>query len=264
MITIVAVAILVFLNPIWVGFEQDRTGAEALTGFDSATVHTVTNSILHDIAFGPPAFAVTVGGRPEFHEMPHRERQIVLLPSKESRPAVSRCRAADRCGWPRFPASPHPPRLDTPRRAAFPARSPTLRRCRRPDSRRLSCPLGSPYRTRKPLRMPPEARPHSSDRQADRDGSDSRPDEARMTDCWRPGTPSRCATCRWQLLGLRVSSVPGRPSVARRAVHRSACARVVVAAGGSTLLSAVLRHRLQNPGVRIRRSSSASSCPYNP
>ena len=71
MITIVAVAILVFLNPIWVGFEQDRTGAEALTGFDSATVHTVTNSILHDIAFGPPAFAVTVGGRPVLGE---RER----------------------------------------------------------------------------------------------------------------------------------------------------------------------------------------------
>jgi len=62
MITIVAVAILVFLNPVWVGFEQDRTGAAALTGFDSATVHTVTNSILHDLVFGPPKFNVTVGG----------------------------------------------------------------------------------------------------------------------------------------------------------------------------------------------------------
>ena len=71
MITIVAVAILVFFNPVWVGFEQDRTGAEALTGFDSATVHTVTNSILHDLVFGPPAFAVTVGGQPVLGE---RER----------------------------------------------------------------------------------------------------------------------------------------------------------------------------------------------
>jgi integral membrane protein (TIGR01906 family) len=71
MIAIVAVAILVFLNPVWVGFEQDRTGAEALTGFDSATVHTVTNSILHDLTFGPPAFAVTVGGQPVLGE---RER----------------------------------------------------------------------------------------------------------------------------------------------------------------------------------------------
>jgi integral membrane protein (TIGR01906 family) len=63
MITIVALAILVFLNPVWVGFEQDRTGAAALTGFDPATVHTVTNSILHDLVFGPPRFDVTVGGQ---------------------------------------------------------------------------------------------------------------------------------------------------------------------------------------------------------
>jgi len=63
MITIVALAILVFLNPAWVGFEQDRTGAAALTGFDPATVHTVTNSILHDLAFGPPNFAVAVNGQ---------------------------------------------------------------------------------------------------------------------------------------------------------------------------------------------------------
>jgi len=63
MITIVALAILVFLNPVWVGFEQDRTGAAALTGYDPATVHQVTNSILHDLAFGPPNFAVTVAGQ---------------------------------------------------------------------------------------------------------------------------------------------------------------------------------------------------------
>jgi integral membrane protein (TIGR01906 family) len=55
---------LVFLNPAWVSFEQDRAGAAALTGFDSATVHTVTNSILHDLAFGPPDFAVAVAGVP--------------------------------------------------------------------------------------------------------------------------------------------------------------------------------------------------------
>ena len=71
MITIVALAILVFLNPVWVGFEQDRTGAAQLTGFDQATVHTVTNSILHDLVFGPPDFAVTVAGTPVLGE---RER----------------------------------------------------------------------------------------------------------------------------------------------------------------------------------------------
>lgn len=63
MITIVALALLVFLNPAWVGFEQDRTGAAALTGFSPATVHAVTNSILHDLAFGPPTFGVTVAGQ---------------------------------------------------------------------------------------------------------------------------------------------------------------------------------------------------------
>lgn len=62
MITIVALAVLVFLNPVWVGFEQDRTGAAALTGYDPATVHVVTNAILHDLAFGPPDFAVEVNG----------------------------------------------------------------------------------------------------------------------------------------------------------------------------------------------------------
>jgi integral membrane protein (TIGR01906 family) len=63
MITIVALALLVFLNPAWVGFEQDRTGAADLTGFSPATVHTVTNSILHDLALGPPSFAVAVDGQ---------------------------------------------------------------------------------------------------------------------------------------------------------------------------------------------------------
>ncbi len=71
MITIVALAILVFLNPVWVGLEQDRTGADQLTGFDQPTVHAVTNSILHDLAFGPPDFAVTVAGLPVLGE---RER----------------------------------------------------------------------------------------------------------------------------------------------------------------------------------------------
>ncbi len=63
MVTIVAIAILVFLNPIWVGFEQDRSGAAALTGFPPVIVHSVTGSILHDLVFGPPDFAVSVNGQ---------------------------------------------------------------------------------------------------------------------------------------------------------------------------------------------------------
>ena len=52
MITIVAVAILVFLNPIYVSFGQGRAGVAELTGYDQATVQEVTNSILHDLIVG--------------------------------------------------------------------------------------------------------------------------------------------------------------------------------------------------------------------
>jgi integral membrane protein (TIGR01906 family) len=71
MITIVAVAILVFLNPIYVSFGQGRAGVTELTGYDQATVEGVTNSILHDLIFGPPEFAVQVDGAPVLGE---RER----------------------------------------------------------------------------------------------------------------------------------------------------------------------------------------------
>jgi integral membrane protein (TIGR01906 family) len=62
MITIVALAILVFLNPIYVAFGQGRAGVIELTGYDEATVQRVTNSILHDLVFGPPNFDVQVDG----------------------------------------------------------------------------------------------------------------------------------------------------------------------------------------------------------
>lgn len=71
MITIVAVAILVFLNPIYVSFGQGRAGVTDLTGYDQATVQEVTSSILHDLVFGPPEFAVQVDGAPVLGE---RER----------------------------------------------------------------------------------------------------------------------------------------------------------------------------------------------
>jgi integral membrane protein (TIGR01906 family) len=63
-LVIVAVAIAIFLNPLWVGFEQDRTGAAALTGFTSDQVHAVTGGILHDLVIGPPAFDQVVDGTP--------------------------------------------------------------------------------------------------------------------------------------------------------------------------------------------------------
>ncbi len=59
---IIGAAVLLFLNPIWVGFEQDRSDVTRITGYTSAQVHDVTGSILSDLVFGPPDFAATVNG----------------------------------------------------------------------------------------------------------------------------------------------------------------------------------------------------------
>ena len=65
---IVAVAVLLFLNPVWVGFEQDRSDVVGLTGYTPAQVREVTGSILSDLVFGPPSFDVTVNGAPVLDE----------------------------------------------------------------------------------------------------------------------------------------------------------------------------------------------------
>ena len=59
---VVALAVLLFLNPIWVGFDQDRTGVDRLTGYTPAQVRAVTGSVLSDLVFGPPKFEVTLPG----------------------------------------------------------------------------------------------------------------------------------------------------------------------------------------------------------
>lgn len=70
-LAVVAVTIPVFLNPIWVAFEQGRARADAWTGFTPADVRTATDSILADLVVGPPDFDVAVGGTPVLNE---RER----------------------------------------------------------------------------------------------------------------------------------------------------------------------------------------------
>jgi integral membrane protein (TIGR01906 family) len=70
-ITIVALAIPLFLNPAWVGFEQGRSQAAAWTGFSEADLRTATDSILADLVVGPPDFDVDVAGTPVLEE---RER----------------------------------------------------------------------------------------------------------------------------------------------------------------------------------------------
>lgn len=61
-IVIVALAILPFLNPLWVGFEQGRAQAGAWTGFTAGDLRTVTDAILADLIVGPPDFDVAIDG----------------------------------------------------------------------------------------------------------------------------------------------------------------------------------------------------------
>jgi integral membrane protein (TIGR01906 family) len=63
-LAILALTIPLFLNPVWVAFEQGRSGASVWTGFSDADLRRATDSILSDLVFGPPEFAVEVGGAP--------------------------------------------------------------------------------------------------------------------------------------------------------------------------------------------------------
>ena len=70
-VVVIGIAILPFLTPAWVSFEQGRAEAAAWTGYSDADLSQATNAILHDLVVGPPEFAVEVGGRPVLEE---RER----------------------------------------------------------------------------------------------------------------------------------------------------------------------------------------------
>ena len=70
-LAIVAVTIPLFLNPIWVAFEQGRARADAWTGFSPTDLRAATDSILADLVVGPPDFDVAVGGTAVLNE---RER----------------------------------------------------------------------------------------------------------------------------------------------------------------------------------------------
>jgi len=71
-IVIVAVSLIPFLNPVFVGFEQDRAQAQAWTGWTTAQLRTVTDAVLSDLILGPPAFDVAIDGTPVLDV---RERQ---------------------------------------------------------------------------------------------------------------------------------------------------------------------------------------------
>jgi len=63
-IVIIGSAIAAFFNPLWIGFEQERSRVPAITGYTPEQVRAVTGSILADLFIGPPEFAVAVDGQP--------------------------------------------------------------------------------------------------------------------------------------------------------------------------------------------------------
>jgi integral membrane protein (TIGR01906 family) len=62
-VVILAVAIVPFVNPVWVSFEQGRARAEAWTGYSPAQLREATDAILSDLVVGPPNFDVAVAGQ---------------------------------------------------------------------------------------------------------------------------------------------------------------------------------------------------------
>ena len=70
-LVIVTVAILPFLTPPWLAFEQERAQVTAWTGFTGSEVAAVTNAIVADLVVGPPDFDVALNGEPVLTE---RER----------------------------------------------------------------------------------------------------------------------------------------------------------------------------------------------
>jgi integral membrane protein (TIGR01906 family) len=69
-ILIVTLAIVPFLTPTWVAFEQGRSDAQGWTGYSTGELQQATDAILSDLVLGGD-FAVEVNGQPVLNE---RER----------------------------------------------------------------------------------------------------------------------------------------------------------------------------------------------
>jgi integral membrane protein (TIGR01906 family) len=67
-VVVLALAVLPFLNPAWVAFEQGRSQAAAWTGFAPDDLRAASNAILFDLVIGPPGFDVAVDGVPVLSE----------------------------------------------------------------------------------------------------------------------------------------------------------------------------------------------------
>jgi integral membrane protein (TIGR01906 family) len=70
-LVIVAVAIVPFLTPVWLGFAQDRAEATAWTGWPAASVRAATDALVGDLISGQGDFDAVIDGEPVLSE---RER----------------------------------------------------------------------------------------------------------------------------------------------------------------------------------------------
>ena len=81
-IVIVTAAVLPFLSPQWVAFEQGRANASGWTGYTTDELNAATAAILSDLVIGPPDFDVEVRGEPvlDIRERGHmRDVRTVFL-----------------------------------------------------------------------------------------------------------------------------------------------------------------------------------------
>lgn len=65
-LVILGVVVVLFFNPVWVGFEQGRTQVDAWTGWDAVTIRSVTDSVVVEVLMGPGTFAQQANGAPVF------------------------------------------------------------------------------------------------------------------------------------------------------------------------------------------------------
>jgi integral membrane protein (TIGR01906 family) len=63
-VVLLGASVAPFLIPAWVGFEQDRSGAPALTGYSETDMRAVTGSILGDLVLARGDFNASLEGAP--------------------------------------------------------------------------------------------------------------------------------------------------------------------------------------------------------
>jgi len=82
-LVILGAVVALFFNPLWVGFEQGRTQVDAWTGWDTATIRSVTDPVVIEVFLGPGTFAQQANGARVFsaEESGHMAdvRRVVLM-----------------------------------------------------------------------------------------------------------------------------------------------------------------------------------------